>query len=63
MAQLAIIQARTPAPAARLGAKGVEAVPHLDMWRDLPWLVKDGIVFTIDTIKSKGRRPNYDGVL
>lgn len=48
----------------RNGAKGLEALPHLDMWRDLPWLVKDGVVFSIDTIKSRGlRRANYDGVL
>jgi len=44
------------------GAKGFEAIPHVEMWRDLPFLVWDGIIFSIDTIKSKGR-PNYDAVL
>jgi hypothetical protein len=47
----------------RLGVKpGPEAIPHLEMWKDLPFLVKDGIVFSIDTIKSKAR-PNYQTVL
>ena len=41
---------------------GLEAVPHLDFWQDLPYLVRDGVIFTVDTIKSKGR-PNYDPVL
>ena len=84
---------------------GPEAIPHLEMWKDLPFLVKararparrvppptpppppapqpsgrrchlsqphaplpqpralqDGIVFSIDTIKSKAR-PNYQTVL
>ena len=43
----------------RKGAHGVEALPHLETWKDLPALVKDGVVFSIDTIKSKGR-PGYD---
>ena len=45
----------------RKGAKGVEALPHLEMWKDLPFLVRDGVVFAVDTIKSKGR-PGYDGL-
>ena len=45
----------------RKGAKGVEAIPHLEMWKDLPFLVRDGVVFAVDTIKSKGR-PGYDGL-
>ena len=45
----------------RNGAKGVEAIPHLAMWKDLPFLVRDGVIFAIDTIKSKGR-PGYDGL-
>ena len=46
----------------REGARGVEAVPHLEMWRDLPFLVWDGVIFTVDTLKSKGR-PGYDSGL
>ena len=46
----------------RDGAKGVDAIPHLEMWKDLPFLVRDGVIFTVDTIKSKGR-PNYESVL
>jgi len=45
----------------RKGAKGVDAVPHLETWKDLPFLVRDGIIFAVDTIKSKGR-PGYDGL-
>lgn len=30
-----------------------EALPHLEMWKDLPILVRDGFVFAVDTIKSK----------
>ena len=40
---------------------GVEALPHLEMWKDLPFLVRDGVIFAVDTIKSKGR-PGYDGL-
>ena len=45
----------------RNGAKGAEALPHLAMWKDLPFLVRDGVIFAVDTIKSKGR-PGYDGL-
>jgi hypothetical protein len=46
----------------RFGAKGLDAIPHLEMWLDLPYLVRDGVIFSIDTLKSKGR-PNYEAVL
>jgi len=47
----------------RLGiAPGLDALPHLEMWKDLPFLVKDGVIFSIDTIKSKAS-PNYQAVL
>jgi len=47
----------------REGAKlnSMEAIPHVEMWKELPYLVRDGVIFSIDTIKSKGR-PNYDSV-
>ena len=45
----------------RNGFKGVDAVPHIEMWKDLPALVRDGVIFSVDTIKSKGR-PGYDGL-
>ena len=41
---------------------GPDAIPHLEMWKDLPFLVRDGVVFSIDTIKSKAR-PTYQNVL
>ena len=47
----------------RLGiAPGLDALPHLEMWKDLPFLVRDGVIFSIDTIKSKAA-PNYQAVL
>ena len=47
----------------RLGMPlGLSAIPHADTWRALPFLVRDGFVFTIDTLKSKARG-NYDSVL
>lgn len=46
-----------------LGAKGLEAIPHREMWMDLPYLVRDGVIFSVDTIKSKGRTVQYDAVL
>lgn len=39
-----------------------QAIPHLEMWKDLPYLVRDGVVFSIDTIKSKARS-QYQTVL
>jgi hypothetical protein len=41
---------------------GVGAIPHLEMWKDLPFLVRDGVIFTIDKLKSKARQ-QYDPVL
>lgn len=46
----------------RNGAKGLETIPHLELWKDLPSLVWEGIIFTIDTLKSRGRG-QYEGVL
>jgi hypothetical protein len=46
----------------RHGAQGLEAVPHLETWKELPYLVRDGVIFSVDTIKSKGRA-SYDPVL
>lgn len=47
----------------REGAKlnSLEAIPHVEMWKELPALVRDGVIFSVDTIKSKGR-PSYDSV-
>ena len=49
------------APAGPGAAQGIDAIPHLEMWKDLPFLVRDGVIFAVDTIKSKGR-PGYDGL-
>jgi len=34
--------------------RGVEAVPHLAFWKDLPFLVKDGVVFTVQKARGRG---------
>ncbi|MES1916707.1 MAG: hypothetical protein MHM6MM_008504 [Cercozoa sp. M6MM] len=39
--------------AKRHGARGVEAVPNIDFWRDLPGLVKDGCKFTVAKLRGK----------
>ena len=44
------------------GAKGLEAVPHLETWKDLPYLVRDGVIYSVDSIKSKAQS-EYDAVL
>jgi len=30
----------------KYGVRGVEAVPHIDFWREVPYLVKEGLVFS-----------------
>jgi len=42
---------------------GVQAMPHLDFWRDLPSLVKEGIVFTILKLRGQiGKARKYEDV-
>eukprot|EP00288_Rhodomonas_lens_P017775 CAMPEP_0177713412 /NCGR_PEP_ID=MMETSP0484_2-20121128/12923_1 /TAXON_ID=354590 /ORGANISM="Rhodomonas lens, Strain RHODO" /LENGTH=286 /DNA_ID=CAMNT_0019225295 /DNA_START=270 /DNA_END=1127 /DNA_ORIENTATION=+ len=40
---------------------GVEAIPHIEFWRQLPDLVKDGVAFSVDfvlvTLGGESRRP------
>lgn len=36
----------------KLGVTGIEAIPNVDFWRDVPGLTKDGIAFSITTIKA-----------
>ena len=42
-------------------ATGLDVIPHLETWKGLPSLVKDGVVFSIECVKTGGR-PNYDAV-
>ena len=37
----------------RYHAEGVDMVPNVGFWRDLPYLVKDGVTFTISKIFTK----------
>ena len=34
----------------QLGVEGIESVPNIDMWRQLPSLVMDGVTFTRETL-------------
>jgi hypothetical protein len=43
-------------------ARALASLPPAQMWKDLPALVRDGVVYSVDTIKSKGRA-QYDPVL
>ena len=31
----------------KFGLRGVEAIPNIDFWRQLPGLIKDGITFSV----------------
>ena len=43
------------------GAAGVEAVPNIDFWRDLPSLVKDGVSFCVGLVRGGGSAPSKAG--
>ena len=36
----------------RYDAQGVDMVPNIDFWKELPFLVKDGVAYTIDKIRG-----------
>lgn len=33
--------------------RGTEAIPHVEFWKDLPHLVKDGAVYSAHTVRTK----------
>eukprot|EP00756_Hemistasia_phaeocysticola_P032058 Hpha_TRINITY_DN16389_c1_g5::TRINITY_DN16389_c1_g5_i1::g.60055::m.60055 len=35
--------------------RGVEMVPHLDFWKDFPYLVKDGVMFAVNKVRGGGQ--------
>ncbi|XP_040161028.1 uncharacterized protein LOC120898774 [Anopheles arabiensis] len=43
-----------------LGARGIEMVPHLDFWRGLPGLVRDGAQFLQNGCRVANRAPDPD---
>ncbi|XP_053670050.1 uncharacterized protein LOC128720406 [Anopheles nili] len=43
-----------------LGARGMEMVPHLDFWRDLPNLVREGAQFLRNGCKVTNQAPDPD---
>lgn len=43
-----------------LGARGMEIVPHLDFWRGLPGLVRDGAQFLQNGCRVTNRTPDPD---
>merc|ERR1711988_828559 len=36
----------------KYGKRGEDALPHIDFWRELPYLVKDGISFAVGKARS-----------
>jgi len=38
----------------KFGVRGIEAVPHIDFWRELPHLVKDGIWYSSRRVRECG---------
>lgn len=51
-----------------LGARGLEVLPHLDFWRGLPSLVRDGAIFLqngcrVNHIRtSASNQESYDAI-
>lgn len=48
----------------KLGVTGLESIPNIEFWRDLPGLVKDGIAFTVTKVRAciaKGGAPGGGG--
>lgn len=43
-----------------LGARGIEVIPNLDFWKDLPGLVRDGIRFLQNGCRVERREPDPD---
>lgn len=46
----------------REGKRGLDAAPHPELWLQLPALVKDGVLFTIQCIRCKGSSSGYQQV-
>jgi hypothetical protein len=46
----------------RYGARGWDLLPHGDMIRDLPYLMKDLIRRILNTLQSTGSRGGYSAV-
>jgi len=34
--------------------RGIEAIPNIEFWKEIPFYIKDGFTFTIDKIKGLG---------
>lgn len=43
-----------------LGARGIEVIPNLDFWKDLPGLVRDGISFVRNGCRVQRQGPDPD---
>jgi hypothetical protein len=41
------------------GARGVEVIPNLSFWKDFPFLLKDGILFTFTWPCVRNRGGSY----
>jgi len=38
---------------------GIEIIPNVYLWKDLPFLIKDGILLPVDIIKQLTKRGQY----
>lgn len=43
-----------------LGARGIEVIPNLEFWKDLPGLVRDGVRFLRNGCRVERREPDPD---
>lgn len=46
----------------RKGLRGIELIPHLAFWKDLPALVKEGVLFSVEKIKGCVNRKGFTQV-
>jgi len=44
------------------GTSGIESIPNIDIWQQIPGLVKDGCKWTHMMIKTKGQASSYEEV-
>ena len=42
------------------GYEGSEAIPNIELWRQVPGLIADGVVYTMAKIREKNGGPAYE---
>ena len=46
----------------RMGVEGVEMVPNIDFWREVPGNIKDGVKFSISKVRGGGDNRDYASI-